>query len=316
MVKDTVTYDAWGNASHSNSAFAGRYLWTGREWDSEISLQYNRARFYDPASGRWVSQDPLGFDAGDSNLYRYVKNATSSITDPSGKIPPLLLGAGALAAFFFSGCQKAQPPAPRAKAMLKKVSVVISMDQKDGVLGYKNGRIANSNDATYGFTVTIKGNVAISQLTVNQSIFFLASMTHPDKNMGDFYAVADGNHSGTSGKKIATIKATEFQTLADAFTTSSYNSPKITFAPDGPSYINSPNPPLWYETKADDNNYVRYWDAPGLSKFGAPLEAKLYPGYTRRVLYWVRVTVSGPGVQELAEWAIDRTFQSNGKTWK
>jgi hypothetical protein len=31
-----------------------------------------------------MSQDPLGFDAGDSNLYRYVKNAPTNGTDPSG----------------------------------------------------------------------------------------------------------------------------------------------------------------------------------------------------------------------------------------
>ena len=35
--------------------------------------------------GRWLSQDPLGFDAGDSNLYRYVNNfAPMEATDPSG----------------------------------------------------------------------------------------------------------------------------------------------------------------------------------------------------------------------------------------
>ena len=31
-----------------------------------------------------MSQDPLGFDAGDSNLYRYVNNAPTDATDPSG----------------------------------------------------------------------------------------------------------------------------------------------------------------------------------------------------------------------------------------
>ncbi len=50
----------------------------------ETGLQYNRARFYDPATGRWISQDRLGFDAGDSNLYRYVRNEPISQTDPKG----------------------------------------------------------------------------------------------------------------------------------------------------------------------------------------------------------------------------------------
>jgi uncharacterized protein RhaS with RHS repeats len=36
------------------------------------------------APGRWSSQDPLGFDAGDSNLYRYVGNNPTNATDASG----------------------------------------------------------------------------------------------------------------------------------------------------------------------------------------------------------------------------------------
>ncbi len=28
-----------------------------------------------PVQGRWISQDPIGFEAGDANLYRYVGNA-------------------------------------------------------------------------------------------------------------------------------------------------------------------------------------------------------------------------------------------------
>jgi uncharacterized protein RhaS with RHS repeats len=38
--------------------------------------------------GRWISQDPLRFDAGDSNLYRYVNNAPTDARDPSGLQAP------------------------------------------------------------------------------------------------------------------------------------------------------------------------------------------------------------------------------------
>ena len=55
-----------------------------REYDAEIDLQYNRARYYDPGTGRWISQDPLGFGAGDSNLYRYCFNKPTEASDPSG----------------------------------------------------------------------------------------------------------------------------------------------------------------------------------------------------------------------------------------
>jgi RHS repeat-associated protein len=60
------------------------YAYTGREWDPAINLQYNRNRWYDPGTGRWISQDPIGFRAGDQNLYRYVGNNVINAIDPNG----------------------------------------------------------------------------------------------------------------------------------------------------------------------------------------------------------------------------------------
>ena len=87
IVKDSLRYDGFGNidpATETNPLYRGWYVWTGRELDVETGLQYNHARWYDGTTGRWVSQDPLGFDAGDSNLYRYVNNKPTGATDPSG----------------------------------------------------------------------------------------------------------------------------------------------------------------------------------------------------------------------------------------
>jgi hypothetical protein len=39
---------------------------------------------YNPTTGRWLSRDPIGFKAGDANLYRYVANRPTYHTDPSG----------------------------------------------------------------------------------------------------------------------------------------------------------------------------------------------------------------------------------------
>ncbi len=93
-VKDAITYDGWGNIiSETNSAYRGNYAWTGRMLDVETGLQYNRARWYDSRTGRWQTQDPLGFDAGDSNLYRYATNNPVSNSDASGL--QFLTGSGA-----------------------------------------------------------------------------------------------------------------------------------------------------------------------------------------------------------------------------
>ncbi len=45
---------------------------------------YMRARYYDPSMGRFISEDPSGFDSGDLNLYAYVGNNPLIFIDPSG----------------------------------------------------------------------------------------------------------------------------------------------------------------------------------------------------------------------------------------
>jgi uncharacterized protein RhaS with RHS repeats len=39
---------------------------------------------YDPMVGRFLEEDPIGFAAGDPNLFRYVRNSPTNATDPSG----------------------------------------------------------------------------------------------------------------------------------------------------------------------------------------------------------------------------------------
>ena len=81
-----VDYSTSGAVISSNDPAAVDELfgYTARDFDTAVGLQYNRARWYDPNTGRWLSQDPIGFNAGDANLYRYVGNTVTGFTDPNG----------------------------------------------------------------------------------------------------------------------------------------------------------------------------------------------------------------------------------------
>ncbi len=80
----TIRFRVFSCASETNSAVDHIFGYTGRERDTESDLQYNRARYYDADAGRWISEDPIGFSAGDTNLARYVSNSPTNATDPSG----------------------------------------------------------------------------------------------------------------------------------------------------------------------------------------------------------------------------------------
>lgn len=69
-----------GQAGYVDEAFA----YTGRWLDRATGSQNNLNRWYDSNTGRWLSEDPISFAAGDANLYRYVGNEPTGYIDPNG----------------------------------------------------------------------------------------------------------------------------------------------------------------------------------------------------------------------------------------
>ena len=80
-------YTPYGSTSYqavrSQTETPKRFRYTGKERDEENGLYYHRARYYSAWLGRWSSPDPLGIEDG-LNLYRYVGNKPTRLTDPSG----------------------------------------------------------------------------------------------------------------------------------------------------------------------------------------------------------------------------------------
>ena len=80
-----VEYTAFGRHANGTAPIADfLFGFTGRPFDDATGLYDYRARWYDPEVGRFASEDPLGFAAGDVNLYRYAGNSPVMHVDPSG----------------------------------------------------------------------------------------------------------------------------------------------------------------------------------------------------------------------------------------
>ena len=84
---DHVDYSAFGTVLDESSPSNGDRMmgFAGMERDTVTGLNLAVHRIQDPATGRWTSEDPLGFTAGDPNLERYVGNDPSNLVDPSGR---------------------------------------------------------------------------------------------------------------------------------------------------------------------------------------------------------------------------------------
>jgi RHS repeat-associated protein len=100
-VIERYRYDAFGAptiytstwATRSATIYDNRFLFTGREYAATYRSTYTtpafnfyeyRARAYNPQLGRFMSEDPKLFNAGDYNLFRYCHNDPIDFTDPMG----------------------------------------------------------------------------------------------------------------------------------------------------------------------------------------------------------------------------------------
>lgn len=76
-------YSSFGKASIEVETVENNLRFPGQYYDLETGLYYNLHRNYDPATGRYLTPDPIGLEGG-VNLYAYVLNNPIMREDPFG----------------------------------------------------------------------------------------------------------------------------------------------------------------------------------------------------------------------------------------
>ncbi len=90
--KAETLFDAWGNPVVDAGQSANKFGFTGHQMDDESGLVYAKARYYDPETGRFLSQDPAEGDPEaplSYNAYLYAYGNPEVFTDPTGQIAVL-----------------------------------------------------------------------------------------------------------------------------------------------------------------------------------------------------------------------------------
>jgi RHS repeat-associated protein len=87
-VENHLVYNSYGElkSQTGGGAYSPFHRFTGKPFDVAVGLQYNINRWYDPATGRWTSEDPIGFGGGHANLNVYVANSPTNLRDPFGTV--------------------------------------------------------------------------------------------------------------------------------------------------------------------------------------------------------------------------------------
>jgi len=134
----------WGDVA-ADTGLVVRYRFAGREYDQESGLYYMRTRYYDPALGRWISEDPIGVGGG-LNLYRYSSNDPINRSDPSGLADPTELcdsdGDGTLDGVMVGGVCVTLELAPMSVTSVTIETIVIRLFSGRGAGGANFGGFA------------------------------------------------------------------------------------------------------------------------------------------------------------------------------
>jgi RHS repeat-associated protein len=91
QIEARYAYDHFG-VPLAGDGVPNPWQFTGEAWDAEVELLYLRARYYQPETGRFITEDPWAGDVwrpGTLNTYVYVGNNPVNYTDPSGLNGPL-----------------------------------------------------------------------------------------------------------------------------------------------------------------------------------------------------------------------------------
>jgi RHS repeat-associated protein len=86
-VVSTYAYDAYGSVTGSTGTLSNPFQYAGQYTDAESGLQYDRARYYDPNVGAFISRDPASSTT--RQPYGYAANSPVNGNDPSGLIDVL-----------------------------------------------------------------------------------------------------------------------------------------------------------------------------------------------------------------------------------
>ncbi|MBI3901772.1 MAG: glycoside hydrolase family protein [Nitrosomonadales bacterium] len=220
-------YDAWGNpyqTAQLNSI--AQYGYTGREPDG-TGLVYYRARYYDPAVGRFAQRDPIGLQGG-INRYAYVDNNPINATDPTGFVAKFISSQSTAAVTYYdaSGQEVTITPGSQSLsatyssasndlsisadglqsiAQLEAFSATTYLDQAGyPTIGYGH-KLRSGELQTYQQGVTepqaltlLQQDVSVAEQSVNNLVTIPLQQNQFDSLVSFTYNVGSGNFSNST----------------------------------------------------------------------------------------------------------------------
>ncbi|SEL29478.1 RHS repeat-associated core domain-containing protein [Paenibacillus sp. OK003] len=184
-------FDAWGNVESKEEKVHNPFLYSGELWDDTAQLQYLRARWYDPNTGRFINEDTFEGELNDPlslNLYAYVKNNPLIYVDPSGHREEMSPGGGGGGISPVSRITFRTPNSSRSSSSLKFVKPPSVDSLKSEVRSIQASRVSQTVKST----------------TTNSKIVY-PSKPHTNKTPGHWEAMTEKATKLAQSKDIVKV---------------------------------------------------------------------------------------------------------------
>lgn len=176
-VKRYTPYGTESEASGTVSDSGANHGFATHEVDKETGLVYMKARYYDPAVGRFVSEDPLGFDGGGFNYYGYVGN------NPLNGIDPL----GLQGYQYYRGISGTLMVFPVGGNLAASVGINFSLESWRDIQLYANATFTPGVGAGWLFAVDQVRGFGISEANSFNPGFSASPVVHYEVSGGELY---------------------------------------------------------------------------------------------------------------------------------
>ena len=177
------TYDVYGEPTITGS-LANDFDFGGRQSDASTGLQYLRARYYDPATGTFISRDPLATSPGfTGSAFAAMRASPANFTDPAGLCPNGFRYCYSATGVWTDGPSDAPDDSGAVSAAFRGGICDTIGGAVSNVAGWAGGQGAKAWDAAMGLTSAVKD---AARAAINSQLTGIA------------LAAAEGNGGGCS----------------------------------------------------------------------------------------------------------------------
>jgi RHS repeat-associated protein len=173
-IQTAYSYSPFGKVAVAGSQSENPYKFTARE-DDGTGFYYYRARYYSPEQKRFISEDPLGFGGGDTNIQAYVGGNPVNAIDPSGEWVWWVVGGvvgTAVVHWTRNVWNKKDVTFSEAKRDWDELPAKESMYHKMGPGNEDNRKFVSRNGGNFEAVFTSEGDLVTDPLNMGTYNFF------------------------------------------------------------------------------------------------------------------------------------------------